>query len=195
MELTFWSWAPGIEDVVALWNQQNPDVQVLVSRQDAGDAAVTKLLTAVRAGNGAPDLVQAEYQTITSLVAADAIADIAADLAPETPEHFSEGIWSAIGVGDGAVYAVPQDTGPLQLYYREDIFDDLGLAAPTTWDEYAEAARVVHEADPEDVPGHLLLHGSRALRGFGPAGRRFLVGDRGGPLEGGDRRRAHPPGR
>lgn len=149
MELTFWSWAPGIEDVVALWNQQNPDVQVLVSRQDAGDAAVTKLLTAVRAGNGAPDLVQAEYQTITSLVAADAIADIAADLAPETPEHFSEGIWSAIGVGDGAVYAVPQDTGPLQLYYREDIFDDLGLAAPTTWDEYAEAARVVHEADPE----------------------------------------------
>lgn len=148
MELTFWSWAPGIEDVVALWNQQNPDVQVLVSRQDAGDAAVTKLLTAVRAGNGAPDLVQAEYQTITSLVAADAIADIAAGLDPETPEHFSEGIWSAVGVGDGAVYAIPQDTGPLQLYYRGDVFDELGLSAPTTWDEYADAARAVHEADP-----------------------------------------------
>lgn len=149
VELTFWSWAPGIEEVVALWNQQNPDVQVLVSRQDAGDAAVTKLLTAVRAGNGAPDLVQAEYQTITSLVAADAIADISAELAPDTPEHFSDGIWSGVGVGDGAVYAVPQDTGPLQFYYRADIFDELGLAAPTTWEEYAEAARVVHEADPE----------------------------------------------
>lgn len=149
VELTFWSWAPGIEEVVALWNQQNPDVQVLVSRQDAGDAAVTKLLTAVRAGNGAPDLVQAEYQTITSLVAADAIADISAELAPETPEHFSEGIWSGVGVGDDAVYAVPQDTGPLQLYYRGDIFDELGLAAPTTWEEYADAARAVHEADPE----------------------------------------------
>src|SRR5690625_6233854 len=55
IELTFWTWAPGIEDVVDLWNQQNPDVQVVVSRQDAGDAAVTKLLTAVRAGNGAPE--------------------------------------------------------------------------------------------------------------------------------------------
>ena len=153
VELTFWSWAPGIEDVVALWNQQNPDVQVLVSRQDAGDAAVTKLLTAVRAGNGAPDLVQAEYQSITSLVAADAIADISAELDPQTPDHFSEGIWSAIGVGDGAVYAIPQDTGPLQLYYREDIFDELGLAAPTTWEEYAEAARAVHEADPSRYLG------------------------------------------
>src|SRR5699024_2325578 len=43
IELTFWTWAPGIEDVVDLWNQQNPDVQVVVSRQDAGDAAVTKI--------------------------------------------------------------------------------------------------------------------------------------------------------
>ena len=148
VELTFWTWAPGIEEVVALWNQQNPEVQVLVSRQDAGDAAVTKLLTAVRAGNGAPDVVQAEYQSITSLVAFDAIADIAEDLDPGTVEHFAEGIWSSVGIGDGGVYAIPQDTGPLQFYYREDIFEDLGLSAPETWDEYAEAARVVHDADP-----------------------------------------------
>src|SRR5690625_3445575 len=148
IELTFWTWAPGIEEVVALWNQQNPDVQVLVSRQDAGDAAVTKLLTAVRAGNGAPDVVQAEYQSITSLVAFDAIDDISEDLDPGTAEHFAEGIWSSVGIGDGGVYAIPQDTGPLQFYYREDVFEDLGLSAPETWEDYAEAARAVHEADP-----------------------------------------------
>src|SRR5699024_2993546 len=148
VELTFWTWAPGIEEVVALWNQQNPDVQVLVSRQDAGDAAVTKLLTAVRAGNGAPDVVQAEYQSITSLVAFDAIDDISEDLDPGTAEHFAEGIWSSVGIGDGGVYAIPQDTGPLQFYYREDVFEDLGLSAPETWEDYAEAARAVHEADP-----------------------------------------------
>src|SRR5699024_3073947 len=86
----------------------NPDVQVLVSRQDAGDAAVTKLLTAVRAGNGAPDVVQAEYQSITSLVAFDAIDDISEDLDPGTAEHFAEGIWSSVGIGDGGVYAIPR---------------------------------------------------------------------------------------
>lgn len=147
IELSFWAWAPEIEDVVALWNAQNPDVQVLVSRQDAGDAAVTKLFTAVRAGNGAPDLVQAEYQAITSMVAADAIADISADLSAGTADHFAEGIWSAVELQEGSVYAVPQDTGPLQFYYRADVFEELGLAAPTTWEEYAEVARAIHAAD------------------------------------------------
>lgn len=147
VELTFWSWAPGIEDVVAVWNEQNPDVQVLVSRQDAGDAAVTKLLTAVRAGNGAPDLVQVEYQAITSLVAANAVADLSADLDPSTAGHFAEGIWSSVGLQGDSVYAVPQDTGPLQFYYRGDVFDELGLAEPSTWDDYADAARAIHEAD------------------------------------------------
>lgn len=148
LELTFWAWAPGIEDVVALWNEQNPDVQVMVSRQDAGDAAVTKLLTAIRARNGAPDLVQAEYQAITALVSADAIADVSDVLAVGTREHFAEGIWSGVNLQGDSIYAIPQDTGPLQFYYREDVFADLGLDAPITWDDYAEAARAIHEADP-----------------------------------------------
>ena len=149
LELTFWAWAPGIEEVVARWNAQNPDVQVIVSRQDAGDAAVTKLLTAIRAKNGAPDLVQVEYQAITSLVSANAIADIAADLEPSTREHFAEGIWSTVNLQGDSVYAIPQDTGPIQFYYRADIFEELGLSAPATWEEYAEAARTLHAADPE----------------------------------------------
>lgn len=146
-ELTFWTWAPGIEEIVAEWNARNPDLQVLVSRQDAGDAAVTKLLTAVRAGNGAPDLVQVEYQAITSLVSANALADLSPDLSPETAEHFADGIWSSVGLQGDSVYAVPQDTGPLQFYYRGDVFDELGLSAPTTWEEYAEAARTIHASD------------------------------------------------
>lgn len=149
LELTFWAWAPGIEDVVALWNAQNPDVQVVVSRQDAGDAAVTKLLTAIRARNGAPDLVQAEYQAITALVSADAIADVSDVLEAGTSEHFAEGIWSSVNLQGDSIYAIPQDTGPLQFYYREDVFTDLGLEVPVTWDDYADAARAIHEADPQ----------------------------------------------
>lgn len=149
LELTFWAWAPEIEEVVELWNQQNPDVQVVVSRQDAGDAAVTKLLTAIRAKNGAPDLVQAEYQAITSLVSADAIADISGDLDPQTRGHFADGIWDSVNLQGESVYAIPQDTGPIQFYYRADIFDELGLSAPVTWEDYAEAARVINAADPE----------------------------------------------
>ena len=47
-----------------------------VNKQDGGDPAVTKLLTAIKAGNGAPDVMQAEYQKIPTLVSADALADL-----------------------------------------------------------------------------------------------------------------------
>ena len=78
VELTFWTWAPNMDKVVEIWNQDHPDIQVTVNKQDGGDPAVTKLLTAIKAGKGAPDIMQAEYQKIPTLVSNDALADIAA---------------------------------------------------------------------------------------------------------------------
>src|SRR5699024_10756621 len=108
----------------------------------------TKLLTAVRAGNGAPDEAPAGYQSITSLGAFDAPDAISAALDPGTAEHFAEGTWPSVAIGAVGVSATRRNSGPLQVYYREDVFEDLGLSAPETWEDYAEAARAVHEADP-----------------------------------------------
>lgn len=149
VELTFWTWAPGMEEIVDVWNEANPDIQVTVNKQDGGDPAVTKLLTAIQAGSGAPDVMQAEYQKIPTLVAADALADLSGTLDDEVESHFAEGVWNSVTLGTDAVYAVPQDSGPMQFYYRADIFDELGLEVPTTWDEYADVAAAVREADPK----------------------------------------------
>jgi len=153
VELTFWAWAPNIEKVVDVWNAEHPDIQVTVNKQDGGDPAVTKLLTAIEAGSGAPDLMQAEYQKIPQLVSSDALADISGEISGDLAGHFPEGVWNAVTLGSDAVYAVPQDSGPMQFYYREDVFAELGLEVPTTWDEYAEVARAIHAADPEKYLG------------------------------------------
>src|SRR3954471_6910324 len=42
VELTFWSWVPGIDKVVDQWNSAHPDVHVTVSKQAQGDEEVTK---------------------------------------------------------------------------------------------------------------------------------------------------------
>ena len=55
--LTFWTWVPNMDKVVATWNQAHPDIQVQVQTQAAGDPELTKLLTAAKAGNP-PDLAQ-----------------------------------------------------------------------------------------------------------------------------------------
>ncbi len=148
VELTFWTWAPNMEQVVQTWNDTHPDVQVTVNKQDGGDAAVTKLLTAVKAGDGAPDLMQAEYQKIPTLVSSDALADISGELGDDVAGTFPDSVWNSVTLGSDAVYAVPQDSGPMMFFYRTDLFEQHGIAVPTTWAEYADAARELHAADP-----------------------------------------------
>jgi multiple sugar transport system substrate-binding protein len=152
VELTYWTWAPNMDKVVEGWNTTHPDIHVTVNKQDGGDPAVTKLLTAIKAGSGAPDVMQAEYQKIPTLVSADAIADIAKE-AGAVKAKFPESAWNAVTLGSDAVYGVPQDTGPMMFFYRSDVFDKLGLQPPKTWDEYAAAARKVHAADKKTFLG------------------------------------------
>lgn len=152
VELTFWTWAPNVDKVVETWNAANPDIHVTVNKQDGGDPAITKLLTAVKAGSGAPDIMQTEYQKIPTLVSADALADISGEVA-DLADQFPEGVWNDVTLGSDAVYAVPQDSGPMQFYYRADIFEQLGLTVPTTWDEYAATAAALQAADPTKYLG------------------------------------------
>lgn len=147
VELTFWTWVPNIQSVVDVWNAANPDIQVTISDQSAGDELVTKVLTASQAGT-APDLIQVEYQALPTLVSNDVLADISAHVGGVAGD-FSEGLWNQVTLGTEAVYALPQDAGPMMFYYRADRFDELGLSVPTTWEEFADVARAVREADPD----------------------------------------------
>ncbi|MBN9327161.1 MAG: sugar ABC transporter substrate-binding protein [Cellulomonas sp. 73-145] len=153
VDLTFWTWAPGMDAIVAKWNAENPNIQVTVNKQDGGDPAVTKLLTAIKAGSGAPDVMQTEYQKIPTLVSSDALADISGDLPKDLKSHYSDGTWQAVTLGGDQVYGVPQDSGPMEFYYRTDIFQQYGLTVPKTWDEYAQVAAKLHAADPTKYLG------------------------------------------
>ena len=50
-----------------------------------------------------------------------------------------------------SVYGLPMDSGPMALFYNKKVFDKYKIAVPTTWDEYVEAARKLHKADPKVV--------------------------------------------
>ncbi|WP_405859712.1 extracellular solute-binding protein [Streptomyces sp. NBC_00090] len=146
VSLTYWSWAPGMDKVVALWNAEHPDIKVTVQKQASGEDLVTKVITAVKA-HQAPDLVQAEYQALPTLVSNDALADIAEEV-QGVKDKFAPGIWQQATFGGEAVYALPQDTGPLMFFYRQDLFKQYGLSVPTTWDEFAATARDLKKKAP-----------------------------------------------
>jgi multiple sugar transport system substrate-binding protein len=146
VELTFWSWAPNIEKVVDQWNAANPDIKVTFSKQAGGDEMLTKLLTAAKA-NEAPDLAQAEYQVLPTLVSNNVLTDISKYVG-DARSRFAEGVWGQVTLGGDLVYAVPQDSGPMMLYYRHDLFAKYGLAVPKTWDEFAATAAALRAKDP-----------------------------------------------
>lgn len=152
-KITFWSWVPNIDKVVDIWNKSHPEIQVTVQKQDGGDALVTKYLTAIEGGSGAPDVVQAEYQKLPTLVSRGSLADLSTVGATDLQSQFTSGTWSSVTLGTNAVYAIPQDTGPMAFYYRADVFEKLGISVPTTWDEYAAAAKKIHDADPTTYLG------------------------------------------
>ncbi|MBC2904233.1 ABC transporter substrate-binding protein [Streptomyces cupreus] len=150
VSLTYWTWTPGMDKVVDLWNDgpgKKDQIKVTVKKQASGDTLVTKILTAHKAGK-APDLVQAEYQALPTLVSNDALADISKDTG-EAKTRFADGVWQQTTLGTDAVYAVPQDIGPMMFYYREDLFKKYKLDVPKTWDEFAETARKLKKASPD----------------------------------------------
>ncbi|MFC7986689.1 ABC transporter substrate-binding protein [Streptomyces sp. NPDC057336] len=150
VSLTYWTWTPGMDKVVDLWNKgpgKEQQITVTVKKQASGDTLVTKILTAHKAGQ-APDLVQAEYQALPTLVSNDALADISGEV-DDVKGKFADGVWQQTTLGTDAVYAVPQDIGPMMFYYREDLFEQYGLDVPATWEEFARTARELKKAAPD----------------------------------------------
>ncbi|GAA1664295.1 ABC transporter substrate-binding protein [Fodinicola feengrottensis] len=143
--LTMWAWDPNIDKVVALWNAAHPTIQVKVSNPAGGDQLVSKMITAHQAKNG-PDIGKVEYQSLPALVAGGVVRDITDDT-KTTVKDFDDATLKATRF-DGKVYGIPQDSAPLMLFYRTDVFQKYGLAVPTTWDQYAQEARTLHQKAP-----------------------------------------------
>ncbi len=145
--ITFQSWVPNIDKAVAAFNEAHEDIQVTLETITAGpDGGYAKMLSAVQAGNPA-DVAQIGYSDLPDFLVANALEDITAYVG-DSKDLFTPWQWDA-GVFNDAVYAVPQASGPLVQFYRSDIFAEAGVAYPTTWDEYYEAAKAIRASGPD----------------------------------------------
>ncbi len=149
VELTFWSWLPGIDKAVAAWNARNPDIQVRVEVTPQGNQGTyAKMFNSLKAGE-APDLGQVEFDNLPAFRVQQGLRDIAAcPGVAAAKDQFVDWTWAQAGFQGEGVFAVPQDTGPMALFYRKDLFERYGVAVPKTWDEYAAAAEALRRADP-----------------------------------------------
>ena len=147
--LTFWTWVPDIAKEVALFEKKYPAIDVKVVNAGQGEPQYTKLRTALKAGSGAPDVAQIEFQYIPTFSLTKSLVDLRPYGAEAQKDKFVDWTWSQVTGQNGEIWAYPQDTGPMGMLYRKDIFDKYGIDVPKTWDEFAAAARKLHAAAPE----------------------------------------------
>ncbi|MFC9919708.1 ABC transporter substrate-binding protein [Agromyces binzhouensis] len=146
-KITYWSWTPSAEAQVAAFEEAYPNVDVELVNAGTNTEEYTKLQNAIKAGSGAPDVVQIEYYAIPQFALSDALVDLGEYGLDELEDQYSASTWGAVNV-DGKLVGLPQDSGPMALFYNATVFQENGIEVPATWDEYVQAARDLHAADP-----------------------------------------------
>ncbi|MEV8409486.1 extracellular solute-binding protein [Streptomyces niveus] len=146
--VTVWAWEPTLEKVAADFQVKYPKVKIDLVGERSGDKHYTALSNAISAEKGVPDIAQVEYFAVGQYSLTKGLTELSPFGAGKLADTYTPGPWNAVSDGD-KVYGLPMDSGPMALFYNKRIFDKYEIAVPTTWDEYVDAARELHKADPK----------------------------------------------
>jgi multiple sugar transport system substrate-binding protein len=146
--LTFWTWVPDIKNEIKLFTTKYPKIKVNLVNVGQGAPHYQKLRTAIKAGQGAPDVAQVEFQFINSFTLGGDLLDLTPYAPATLKDSYPSWVWSQVN-SNGGLWGIPQDTGPMGLLYRDDLLKAAGLEAPKTYDDYAAAAQTYHSKNPK----------------------------------------------
>jgi multiple sugar transport system substrate-binding protein len=143
-----WSWEVTLKQVVEDFQKKYPKVKVELVNAGTGNEQYTALQNAIAAGSGVPDVAHIEYFALPQFALAKSLTDLTPYGAKDLQSSYTPGPWASVNTKDG-IFGLPMDSGPMALFYNKTVFDKHGIAVPTTWEQYVEAARKLHKADPK----------------------------------------------
>jgi len=146
--ITVWAWEPTLKQVVTDFRAKYPKVKVKLVNAGTGNDQYTALQNAVQAGKGVPDVAQIEYYALSQFALGKSVTDLGQFGAKDLQKTYSPGPWNSVNI-NGGIYGLPMDSGPMALFYNKKVFDQYKIAVPTTWDQYLDAARKLHKANPK----------------------------------------------
>src|SRR5436305_6809043 len=107
--ITYWSWTPQAEKQVAEFQQEFPNVKVNLVNAGTGNTHYTKLQNAIKAGSGAPDVAQIEYQAMPQFALTGALVDLNQYGFSSFEKDYTPSTWNSVKVNNG-IFGLPQDS-------------------------------------------------------------------------------------
>jgi multiple sugar transport system substrate-binding protein len=148
--ITVWSWDPVVEQQAEAFTRAFPHIRVRAVNAGVFHDEYNKFRSSLKAGSGGPDALLLTNDFVGSFAQTDDILSLteAGISAEQINSEFPE--WAVeIASHDGGIYVLPGDGALMSFLYRPDALERAGVEIPRTWDEFAAAARKLHDADPE----------------------------------------------
>ena len=146
-KVLFWAWVPGMGRAVTEFNKTHPNICVTQEDVGAGNPEYVAITNALKAGSGAPDVAEVEFDELPSFEVTKNVVNLVPYGANNYKSKFTTWAWDEVSQGSG-VYAMPGDAGPMAFYYNTKELAKYGLTPPTTWAEFATDAAKLHKANP-----------------------------------------------
>ncbi|HUY52623.1 MAG TPA: hypothetical protein VMV92_44125 [Streptosporangiaceae bacterium] len=146
-KITFWAWVPGLGRAVTEFNKTHPSICVTQEDVGAGDPEYVKIADALKAGSGAPDVAEVEYDELPSFEVTHSVVNLAKYGASKYQSGFVPWAWKEVSQGP-AVYAMPGDAGPMAFYYNSTLLAKYHISPPATWAQFAADAATLKKDDP-----------------------------------------------
>jgi len=158
--IVYWSWAesnfPHFEHMVDLWNEQNADGPKLTFDGvlvPSSEETITKGMNAMAAGSGVPDVLLVEISHFSKFLKDDPplCEQYLTNFVPALDEY--NGNWQDDYIGfapytwEGKVYGFEVGLCPTAYYYRQDLFEEVGIEMPLeTWEDWMAAGEKMLDA-------------------------------------------------
>jgi multiple sugar transport system substrate-binding protein len=147
VRITFWAWVPGMGRAVDEFNKTHPGICVTQEDVGAGDPEYVAITNALKAGSGAPDVAEVEYDELPSFEITHSVVNLVPYGADNYKNDFVPWAWQEVSQGP-AVYAIPGDAGPMAFYYNTGLLAKYHITPPATWAQFAADAATLHKDDP-----------------------------------------------
>ncbi len=153
-----------LNPLIQKFEAENPGIKIEAERI-SWDSYNQKLLTAI-AGGYPPDVAQVKLWWQPQLVDMGALLPLDDYIAAwDGKDDVYDKIWELTKYSDGHQYYMPLQMVILYLYYRTDMFDELGLEVPTTREEFLDVAQKLTRDTDGDGVVDVYGFGIRGARG------------------------------